>query len=79
MIPRSPVGNAGLLRPGGNRIFKVHRAQLWRQVPDVQANLHDSAKNGQNVDKKQQIRYELGQTKMMSCRGVCDNYTDENA
>lgn len=39
--------------PAGQKpYFLVHRAQFWRRVPDAQANLHGSAKNGQNVDKK---------------------------
>ena len=41
---------------GWKPYFLVHRAQFWRRVPDAQANLHGSAKNGQNVDKKQKKR-----------------------
>ena len=48
----SSAGNTGLLRPGGNLISLVYQVQFWRRVPDAQANLHGSAKNGQNVDKK---------------------------
>ena len=48
----SSAGNTGLFRPGGNHISQCIGYKLWRQVPDAQANLHGSAKNGQNVDKK---------------------------
>lgn len=50
--PCKPVENTGLLRPGGNHISQCIWYKLWRRVPDAQANLHGSAKNGQNVDKK---------------------------
>lgn len=55
------AGNTGLLRPGGNLISLVHRVQLWRRVPDAQANLHGSAKNSQKKCRQEHYR---------NCRGV---------